>query len=149
MARTLAIDLGGRRMGLALSDSAGTLATPLEVVTVSSPEAALEAVIEVVRREDARRIVIGLPVNMDDSLGPAARQVLRWGRELGRRLLITPTYVDERLSSFTAEQQLAERRRAGEKLTRGRKRQQRDAIAAAGFLQEFLDGRLPALDVGE
>ena len=56
-------------------------------------------------------------------------------------------FVDERLSSFDAEQQLIDRKRGGEKITRKRKKQQLDALAAAGFLQAFLDGKLPAIDV--
>jgi RNase H-fold protein (predicted Holliday junction resolvase) len=56
-------------------------------------------------------------------------------------------FVDERLSSFAAEQQLNDRKRAGDKLTRKRKKEQLDAIAAAGFLQSYLDGQLPGIDV--
>jgi len=57
-------------------------------------------------------------------------------------------FVDERLSSFEAEGKLTERKRAGEKLTRQRKKRQRDALAAALFLQAFLDGRLGPLVTG-
>ena len=56
-------------------------------------------------------------------------------------------FVDERLSSFAAEQRLVDRKRGGEKITRGGKKKQLDALAAAGFLQEFLDGRLPPINV--
>jgi RNase H-fold protein (predicted Holliday junction resolvase) len=56
--------------------------------------------------------------------------------------------VDERLSSFDAEQHLIERKRGGERITRKRKKEQLDAIAAAGFLQAFLDGRLGAIELG-
>ena len=56
-------------------------------------------------------------------------------------------YVDERLSSFAAEQDLADRKRGGEKITRKQKKQRLDALAAAGFLQAFLDGKLNPIDV--
>ena len=54
-------------------------------------------------------------------------------------------FVDERLSSFQAEQDLIERKRGGEKITRRGKKQRLDDLAAAGFLQAFLDGKLPPL----
>jgi len=144
--RTLAIDLGTRRVGLALSDEGGRFATPLEVLTVSSAEAALVPVAELIRREAVRRVVLGLPVNMDESFGPAARQVVNWGASLANRARIPVVYVDERLSSFEAEQQLLARKKGGEKLTRRLKKQRLDALAAAAFLQAFLDGRLAPID---
>ncbi len=78
----------------------------------------------------------------------AARTTLTWGRALAAQSNVPVLFVDERLSSFAAEQTLLDRKRAGEKLTRQRKKEQLDAVAAATFLQQFLDGRLPPLDVG-
>lgn len=144
--RTLAIDLGTRRVGLALSDEGGRFATPLEVVTVSSPEHALAQVLPFIAKEAPDQLLLGLPLNMDDSLGPAARSTLAWGRQLSAQSGKPVVYVDERLSSFAAEQTLADRKRAGEHLTRKKKKQQLDAVAAAGFLQQFLDGQLPTID---
>lgn len=141
--RTLAIDLGARRVGLALSDEGGRFATPYEVLVVSSPGQAADAVVRVVEREGVERLVVGLPLNMDDSLGPQARQAIEWGRGLGARLGKPVIFVDERLSSFDAEQQLIARKRGGERITRQGKKDRLDAIAAATLLQEFLDGRLP------
>lgn len=145
--RTLAVDLGTRRVGLALSDEGGRFATPYEVVQVTSPEMAATRVLEVVAAECVERIVVGLPLNMDDSFGPAAKQAVVWGNDVARRSGKPVAYVDERLSSFDAEQTLNERKRGGEKLTRKRRKEQLDALAAAGFLQAFLDGKLRALDV--
>lgn len=144
--RTLAIDLGSRRIGLALSDEGARFATPLEVLTVNSPDTALAPITAIVRREAVKRIVVGLPLNMDDTLGPQARAALQWANQLHRLSNIPIVYVDERLSSFEAEQQLITRKRAGEKLTRRRKKEQLDAVAAASFLQSFLDGKLPPID---
>ena len=134
-------------MGLALSDEGGAFATPYEVLEVGSAEQAVEPVLKVVEREGVRRLVVGLPINMDDSFGPAARLAVEWGRAVAGRCGLPVVFIDERLSSFEAEQTLAERRRAGEKLTRQRKKRQLDAVAAAGFLQAFLDGRLRPIDV--
>jgi putative Holliday junction resolvase len=144
--RTLAIDLGSRRMGFALSDEGGGFATPYEVVEVTSAAQAAEAAARIVRREGVERIVLGLPLNMDDTLGPAARQTAVWGRELAARTGTPVLFVDERLSSFEAEQSLIARKRGGEKLTRKRKKEQLDALAAAGFLQAFLDGKLAPIE---
>lgn len=145
--RTLAIDVGQRRIGLALSDSNGQLATPLDVLQVNSAEAGIPNIMRVLKDEGVERIVVGLPLNMDDTFGPAAKQAIAWGRKLEMVSGLPVIYVDERLSSFEAEQQLNQRKRAGEKLTRQRKKGQLDAIAAAHFLQAFLDGRLTAISV--
>jgi putative Holliday junction resolvase len=145
--RTLAIDLGTRRVGLALSDAGGRFATPYEVLEVSSPEMAAAKVLHVVAKEGVERVVIGLPLNMDDSVGPAAKQTIAWGNDVAQRAAKPVLYVDERLSSFDAEQNLNARKRGGEKLTRKRRKEQLDALAAAGFLQAFLDGKLSALEL--
>jgi putative Holliday junction resolvase len=145
--RTLAIDLGTRRVGLALSDEGGRFATPFDVLEVQMPQQAAEAVLKVIEKEDVRRLVVGLPLNMDDSVGPAARQAIQWGQDLSRQSALPVCFVDERLSSFAAEQQLVDRKRGGEKITRKGKKQRLDALAAAGFLQAFLDGKLPEIPV--
>lgn len=145
--RTLAIDLGNKRVGLALSDESARFVSPYDVLEVADASHAMAPVLKLIQREGIARVVIGLPLNMDDSVGPAAKAVVAWGRKLAAGSGLEPVFVDERLSSFAAEQSLSERRRAGEKLTRGRKKQQLDAVAAAGFLQEFLDGKLQPIDL--
>ncbi len=150
--RTLAIDLGTRRIGLALSDAGGAWATPLDVLTVNESAQAIDPILAVLKREDVRRLVVGLPLNMDGSAGPAAKQAVRWATGVAASaatagLLVELVFVDERLSSFDAEQRLNDRKRAGERLTRKRRKEQLDAVAAAGFLQAYLDGNLDAIDV--
>src|ERR1700689_145131 len=140
--RTLAIDLGARRTGLALSDAGGKLATPYDVLQ-GSP---LERILQIIIEEDVQQIVVGLPLNMDGTRGPAATQAIEFGRQLSTRAGKKVIYVDERLSSFQAEQEISTRRRGGEKITHKAKKQRLDAIAAAQFLQEFLDGKLTAID---
>jgi putative Holliday junction resolvase len=140
--RTLAIDLGSRRVGLALSDAGGRLATPHDVLSVSSAQHALDPITALVNREGVKRLVVGLPLNMDGSVGPQARATIAWAGELARRTATAVVFVDERLSSFDAEQQIVARKRGGERITRKRKKAQLDALAAASFLQAFLDGRL-------
>jgi putative Holliday junction resolvase len=142
--RTLAIDLGTKRVGLALSDEGGRYATPLDVVAAGH---AVAVILDLVRKEHVARLVVGLPLNMDGSLGPAAHSAIAWGNALAAQAKLPVHFIDERLSSFDAEQQLTQRKRAGEKLTRQRKKRQLDAVAAAGFLQDFLDGKLKPIEL--
>jgi len=144
--RTLGIDYGQKRIGLALSDAGGKLATPLEVLEVTSEDAAIGAILKLIEKEDVRRIVVGLPLNMDDTLGPGVKKAAQFGRELGSRSQREVVYVDERLSTFDAEQTLNSRKRDGEKITRKGRKRQLDAIAAARFLQEYLDGKLAPIN---
>ena len=145
--RTLAIDLGSRRVGLALSDEGGKFATPYDVLTVNSPDGALAPIKDLIVKDSVQRLLIGLPLNMDDTIGPAAKSVVQWSKKLREMTSIPIFFVDERLSSFSAEQRLTDRKRSGEKITRGQKKQMLDAHAAAGFLQEFLDGKLSAIEI--
>jgi|SRR5581483_3348017 len=145
--RTLAIDLGTRRVGLALSDEGGKFATPLDVLEVSSPQQAIEQILPIIQKESVQRLVVGLPLNMDDSFGASARNTVLWSNELASRARLPVIFIDERLSSFDAEQSLITRKRGGEKITRKQKKQRLDAVAAAGFLQAFLDGKLNPISI--
>ena len=147
--RTLAIDFGTRRIGLAMSDEGGRFATPVDVLHVNAPDQAVPAILEMIRKEGVERLVVGLPLNMDDSLGPSARSTMAWARDLSARSGTKVVFVDERLSSFAAEQDLNDRKRGGEKMTRKQKKGKLDALAAQGFLQAFLDGKLGAIEVSD
>lgn len=141
--RTLAIDLGTKRVGLAISDSGGKLATPHAVLEVSSPQHAIDPILTLIRNEDVQRVVIGLPLNMDGSIGPQAKSVIAWSKAIP----VETVFVDERLSSFESEQRLIDRKRAGERITRKSKKQMLDALVAAQLLQEFLDGKLMPIEI--
>jgi putative Holliday junction resolvase len=147
--RTLAIDLGARRVGLALSDEGARFATPLEVLTVSDPSQAIPPILSLIQKEAVQRLVVGRPLNMDDTFGPQARATAAWAKSLSARASIPAIFVDERLSSFAAEQGLIDRKRGGERITRKQKRERLDALAAAGFLQAYLDGKLQEVHVAE
>jgi putative Holliday junction resolvase len=145
--RTLGIDFGSKRIGLALSDEGGKLATPVDVLEVSSPQHAIDQILLIVQRESVQRLLVGVPLNMDDTVGPAARNTIVWANDLATRANLPLVLVDERLSSFDAEQSLIACKRGGEKITRKQKKERLDALAAAGFLQAFLDGKLPPLEL--
>jgi putative Holliday junction resolvase len=144
--RTLAIDPGSRRIGLALSDSAGRLATPYAVLQISSPQDAITQILKVIEKEGVDRLVVGIPLNMLGPPGPSAKSAAAFARELATRTGKPLILIDERLSSFQAEQDLITRKRAGEKITRKQKKSRLDALAATVFLQAFLDGKLMELN---
>lgn len=140
--RYLAVDLGTRRVGLATGDDEVGIATPLHVLDVNGMDGALEPVRKLAAEEGCDAVVIGLPLNMaDGTVGPAAKGVIAWAKQLNFNVL----FVDERLSSFVAEQQLIARKRGGEKMTRLDKRRRLDALAAAAILQAMFEGEATAL----
>lgn len=142
--RHLGIDYGTRRVGLAISDEGGQYVSPLDVVEITTPQQAVERVTLVAHREDAKVLVVGLPLNMDDTEGPAAKAVRVWASALAERAKLPVILVDERLSSFDAEQALIARKRGGEHITRKGRKKRLDALAAANFLRGYLDGSLAA-----
>jgi putative Holliday junction resolvase len=137
--RYLAIDLGDKRTGLALGDAFTRIATPLEVLEIpitSNQGSDLEAAL--VRTIDEHlgprgELVLGLPLNMDDTEGPRAKLVRAFAQRLRARTGREIYFVDERLSSADADWSMA---RSG--MTRGEKKRKRDALAAAAILRDFL-----------
>lgn len=139
MPRVLGVDLGSRRIGLALSDAGGTVASPLAVLERGAvPADDHEAIAGVAREHDVKTIVVGLPLTLEGEVGTAARRVLAEVDHLRRRVgddLVVEVH-DERLS--TAE---AERAMVGGGVRRERRRGSRDKVAAALILQSWLDRR--------
>lgn len=131
--RYLAIDYGNKRTGLAICDEGETIASPLQALATGTN--LIDKIAEVIKEQNVGAVVIGLPLNMDDSEGPAAKCANRFGDELKKCIDIPVYFYDERLSSFDAEQKLAGQ------MTRKKKRARIDAIAAATILQAFLDSK--------
>jgi len=130
--RFLAIDYGNKRTGLAICDANETIATPLTVI--KGRVRLVEEIIDIIDSEDVGAVVLGLPLNADGSEGPQAKRVRHFGVKLAERTGIPLYFQDERLSSFSAEQKLADAR-----LTRSKKARRLDAVAAADILQTFLE----------
>ena len=139
MTRVLAIDVGGRRIGLAISDASGTLARPLTTLAVRSGADGVERVAAEIGRlegdEDGlASIVIGLPVRLDGSPNEQTPRVAAFIDALRARTQIPIVTADERLTSREAESRLSVRERDW------RKRKSRiDSAAAAIILQDYLD----------
>jgi len=137
--RILAVDVGARRVGLAISDASRTLARPLETISVSSEADAVERVARRIGQLDAEdegiaAVVVGLPSSLDGSQTPQTQAVRAFIASLQTRTRTPIVTEDERLTSREAESRLAVR----EKDWRKRKRQL-DAVAASVFLQDYLD----------
>lgn len=135
--RALGIDLGSRRIGLAVSDSQGSLAVPMDTLQRAERWATDHAgIVEVVRETEAEVVVVGMPLSMDGSIGPAARRTLKELKVLRRTLSVPVETYDERLSTVEAEGSL----RAAA-LKSSRRSEVIDAAAATVILQGWLDAR--------
>ena len=132
--RVLAIDPGSRRVGVAVSDPSATIAQPLTVLAVSPEATLVERLAALAREEEASELVVGLPRRLDGSLGPEAQAARGLADELRRATGLAVTLVDERLSSAAAERALLS---GG--VSRARRRQLSDKVAATMILQSFLD----------
>ena len=134
-ARYAGIDHGTKRIGVAVSDPTGAIASPLAVVSaVSELRNQVRDVLTAVEEFDIDQWVVGLPINMDGSEGPQARVAQHFADELGQATNAPVHLWDERLSSLEADAHLDE---AG--ATRKKKKARRDALAAQIILQSYLD----------
>ncbi len=145
--RILAIDPGTVRCGLAVCDSLGMLATPLEAVPVGDGRNLVAQLVGRAAELDVERIVVGYPLNMDGTVGPRAQASARLAEALRVATTILVELVDERLSSFEAEDRLREAGRRPRGRVRsgraGRRDVQVDSAAAAVLLQWVLDRPTP------
>lgn len=135
--RALGIDLGSKRIGIAVSDLSGTIASALTTVHRSSSRRHDHAEIaRLVYTEEAEVVVVGLPLSLDGSRGPAARSAETEARQLASVVGVPVEMYDERFTTVTAERDMLE---AG--LDGRRRREVVDKVAAAVMLQAWLDHR--------
>lgn len=142
----MGIDFGERRIGVAMSDPTGTLASPLETLQRrAGKRMPLRALEEIARAHEVERLVVGLPIDLQGEEGEWCREVRASGDELGRRLGLPVAYVDERFTSVQAERAV---RGAG--LPRGEREDKGrvDRAAAALILQRWLDSQPRKRDAG-
>ena len=136
MTRYLGVDLGTRRIGVALSDELGLTAQALPTLEPRTEDNALIAIRELIDRYGVLEVVIGLPKNMNGTLGPAAEKALAFARRLEEGGPAKVTMWDERLTSRAAERLLIEA-----DVRRAKRRRTVDQLAAVLILQGFLDHR--------
>jgi putative Holliday junction resolvase len=130
--RCLGLDIGDRRIGVALSDPNGILATPLDIINRTDEAADIAAINRIISQHQVGKIIIGLPRSMDGSIGSQAEKVKTFTEGLSRHIEIPLEFRDERLSTVSAKRLMRDTkktsRRAGD-----------DAVAAAVILQAYLD----------
>ena len=133
--RALGLDLGTKRIGVAVSDSEGLLATPIEVI-FRQKDARQDylAVVELVKEWEVNVVVVGMPYSLDGQEGPMAQKTLEEVKSLSDILPVPVVTYDERLTTVTAERSLREQ---GVSSKEGRK--VIDQLAAAVLLQAWLD----------
>jgi len=135
--RALGIDLGSKRIGIAISDRTGTIASPLTMIQRSgSVRRDHEVIRQLVVEEEAEMLVVGLPLNMNGSSGPAAKAAVAEARALATVVGVPVITFDERRTTVTADRALIE---AG--IGAQARRKLVDKVAAAVLLQTWLDSR--------
>jgi len=142
--RSLGLDIGDKRTGVAISDSEGLLAVPLTVIANQSEDTTIDDIIKLVEQHQIERIVVGLPRSLNGSLGPQADKVTAFVEKLQNVIAdktkrshlsqIDIKLWDERFSTLAVEKLMVE---AGTK--KNKRNEHRDALAAAFILQGFLD----------
>lgn len=134
--RVVGIDLGSKRIGVAASDATGSLASPYEVVERrGSSEETHREIARVAAEIGAERVIVGLPLSMDGSRGPAAIAAAAEADQLAAALDVPVEVYDERLTTVEAERSMMA---VGMKA--GARRRAVDKVAAAVMLQSWLDG---------
>lgn len=137
MKRILAIDYGTKRIGLALSDPLGLTAQPLPFVKFSNLSALIQDLKKIVQEKSVQLIIVGLPKNMDDSLGPKAQECMQAAQTIEKELGIEVQMLDERLTSRQAENILVNEF----DMSRQRRKELVDSMSAAILLQSYLDAQ--------
>jgi putative holliday junction resolvase len=138
--RSLGLDVGDKRIGVALSDPLGILASPLLVIERGENNAELAAIADLVKRHAVNRIIVGLPQSMDGSIGLQAEKVKAFAGKLKEVAPVPVEFRDERLTTVVAKRMMEE---AGVKKPARNKRIEYDAAAAAIILQSYLNEARP------
>jgi len=136
MMRVLALDVGDKRIGVAISDPGQVLARSLKVIQRGSRQEDFAAVARLVEEYEVETVVVGYPWSLDGKAHAQAEKVERYATSLAESLTVPMLLWDERFSTVSAERLMRE---AG---LRGKKKRERvDAVAAAVILQDYLDSR--------
>jgi putative Holliday junction resolvase len=138
--RVLALDVGERWVGVAISDPFGALARPLQALERGSPAQDVSAVVNLVAEHQVALVVVGKPLSLDGTEGPQAKRVAQYVEKLAAKLSVQIIFWDERYTTVEAEEILRQQR-SEKKRRRARATGELDAIAAAVILQSYLDSQ--------
>ncbi|QBD79948.1 Holliday junction resolvase RuvX [Ktedonosporobacter rubrisoli] len=152
MVRLMALDIGAARIGVAVSDATGLLASPYTTLHASRDEQQTwQAIQQLIGETEAQGLVVGLPISLDGQLHEQGRQIQAFAERLQPHIAVPLVFWDERLSTVEAQRLLAQRgqeegkkrqRRSGQRHTSAKRRRRGheiDALAAAVILQDYLD----------
>ena len=134
MERSLGLDIGDRRIGVALSDPEGILASPFTIINRSDDTTDVEAITSVISQHQIEQIIVGLPRSMDGSIGKQAEKVKAFTQRLCSHTEVPVVFRDERLSTVSAKRLMQ-----AVNAKKSKKKVRHDAIAAALILQGYLD----------
>jgi len=132
--RILGLDIGEKRIGVAMSDELCFTANSLEVIERKNNGEDINKIGDIVAKYNVTKIVVGLPKNMDGSLGPSGLEVKKYADKLQKTLGVEVDFWDERLTTVAAERTLLEA-----DLSRKKRKKVIDKMAAAFILQNYLD----------
>ena len=132
----LGLDVGSKRIGVAGCDGLGMMATGITTIWRSSFQEDVARLAEIIKERNVELLVIGLPYTMDGNLGSQAKQVQKFARRISAALELPIEYVDERLTSYAAEQMMI-----AANISVSQNKATIDRIAAAVILQQWLDER--------
>ena len=132
--RSLGLDVGDRRIGVALSDPEGILASPFTIINRSDETADVEAITSIISQHQIKQIIVGLPRSMDGSIGKQAEKVKAFTQRLCSHTEVPVLFRDERLSTVSARRLMQ-----AVSVKKSKKKARDDAIAAALILQGYLD----------
>ncbi len=132
--RKMCLDYGDVRIGIAMSDMLGIIASGLETYTRKDKQSDIEHIVKLIKDNSVDTVVIGLPINMDGTSGERVEVTKAFGAELAQNTTAKIVYLDERLSSVSAEKLLIEA-----DVRRDKRKQVIDKLAATIILQNYLD----------
>lgn len=132
--RVLGLDVGGRYIGLAISDFLGSIASPLEVVEYSKLSIFISQINDIIKENEAVSMVVGYPLEMDGSVGSRAQSVKQLANNLSKEIDLPIYLQDERLSTAVVNNAMLEA-----DLSRQKRKKNKDALAATYILQSALD----------
>lgn len=134
MNKILGLDVGDVWIGVAISDALMLTAQPLMTIKRESNKIAYEKIQEIIKENNVEKVVVGLPKNMNNTIGPQSEKVIKFAEKLKNKFKVEIEYVDERMTTLMAEQVLIEG-----SVRRENRKKYIDKIAATYILQSYLD----------
>jgi len=141
MARIIGIDIGERRIGMAISDESQTMARGIEAIDVKGKAECVLKIKDIAEKFNACEAIVGLPLNMNGSKGPQAKKAIVFINSLKEKLSIPVTAFDERLTTKQGERILIEA-----DMSRKKRKTKIDSLAAQIMLQSYLDSKTESRD---